>query len=174
MTFDCEIKNAGMFAAVFVFIAACLAVIGLSYVSESHVETLENECAALEREHDVLSAEINNLMTKKRLMSSALDELKGYGHASLNRLDFYAALREIANDSAVEIVSMRWNGEPSERKGNDSITLALRGDYYGVARMMAACRNLPAPVRAAGLTVRSSQSGEVDAEVTLEAVLAER
>ena len=174
MTFECEIKNAGMFAAVFVFIAACLAVIGLSYATESRVKTLEDECAALEREHDVLSAGINNLITKKRLMSSALGELKGYGHASLNKLDFFAALREIANDSAVEIVSTRWDGEPSGRKGNSSITLALRGDYYDVARMMAACRNLPTPVRAAGLTVRSSQSGEVDADVTLEAVLAER
>ena len=54
------------------------------------------------------------------------------------------------------------------------MSLTLRGDYYGIMRMMAACRNMAAPVRAAGLTVLPLPSGEISSEITLEAVLSVR
>jgi len=93
-------------------------------------------------------------------------------------MDFYSHVQlEIdpyIHRNEVVIVSQRQRG--LGRDGRNSIHLILRGDYYSFMKILAAWRNLPVTVRVAGLDMTATRTpqtrGEIQAEVTLEAIVA--
>ena len=170
------VKDVKILTIVLLFAAACLALAAGGCGIGGRFERLESERVALNREREALMVEIARLMERKRALSAGLEALEKHVPAAPpNRLGLYAELQRAARESAVEVLSTRWDGPPPPQGETAAVTMALRGDYRDILRLLAVWRNLPAPPRVAGLAIRPGSAedapGTVEAEATLEALL---
>lgn len=169
------VKEKKVLAVIVLFAVAALALAEGAYVLEKWLERLEEESGALEWERSALTDEIAQIIAQKRLLSGALESLERHVPAvPASRLELYAELQRTAQDEGVEILANRWMDPPFGQTDEGLVTVALRGDYGGVTRTLAAWRGLSIPLRAAELSLRpvSSWGSAVEAEVTIETVLA--
>ena len=164
-------------AVILLVAAASLAILGASWFLERVIGQMGGEYRALERRRAALTEELNRLMDRKRLFSAALESLEQYAVATpSNRLDVYSGLQRAVWDGGVEIRSARWSEASPAREDAGVLTVVLRGGYCDMIRTLALWRGLPLLLRTAALAMRplspESACGAVEAEITLEALLA--
>ena len=164
-------------AVILLVAAASLAILGASWFLERVIGQMGGEYRALERRRAALTEELNRLMDRKRLFSAALESLEQYAVATpSNRLDVYSGLQRAVWDGGVEIRSARWSEASPAREDAGVLTVVLRGGYCDMIRTLALWRGLPLLLRVNELAIRPLSpeiaSGAVEAEITLEALLA--
>ena len=169
---------------VLLFSVLCLALVGGVYFLGDKLKTLQKEYNDLEQRRVNLKDATDALIAQKKVFEDAFRELENYHvNVAANEMAFYSGVQQAVQDNDVEILSTRQQGVNKERLS--TIALTLRGDYYNVAQVLAAWRNLPMTVRVASLTVRRNApasrsrgarevaTGRVEADTTVEAVIAQ-
>ncbi len=165
------------------FFLLCASLIGGVWFLDKRVRDLQAQYDELEQRRVDLIGATEALMEQKKVFTEAFNELDNYHvNVASDDMNFYANVQQAVQDKGVEILSTRQQGVNAEGVG--AISMTLRGDYYDMVQVLAAWRALPMTVRVANLTLRqndpprdsgngrSAPLGRVEADVTVEAIVA--
>lgn len=167
---------------VFLSLLSCLALAGGLYWLSERVKEMQGQYDELEQRRVDLTEATASLMAQKKVFEDAFKDLENYQvNVASSEMAFYSEVQQAVQTNGVEILSTRQQGV--DKEGLSTIAMTLRGDYYDMMQVLAAWRNLPMTVRVSTLSMRRTAqasgrdaapapTGRVDADMTVEAVIA--
>jgi len=162
------------------FFLLCIGLIAGIYIVDGDIRYHRDEFDRLDQQRANFQRDNANLHEQIRAFTDAFDRLARFNvNPAANEMDFYSQVQQVIDPhiwtNEIVIISAVQGGIGPG--GRASHTLTLRGDYYTFKRILAEWRNLNITVRVSGLTIAratgpQAQSGEIVANLTLEATIA--
>lgn len=158
----------------FLFFLFCAALAGGVFFLNNRYMALQEEYDALKQRRVDIEQTTSSLIEQKALYTSSFATLRNYRvNAASNDIAFYSEVQRAVQNDNIEILSTRQQG--TNREGRNTITMALKGDYYSFVKVLAEWRKLPVTVRVAAVDLSASKTpetrGEIQANVTVEAIV---
>ena len=160
------------------FLAVCIALGGGVWYSMSMLADYREEFDIMRNERENFSDNMEALKTKNQLLKRIAGvSFKNSGSAS-DAVEFYSSVRQAISDNQLEMISMS-TGSSAFGTGENAavLNIKLQGEYYALAHLLAAWRNLPFASRVTSLKLVRDQNNPgnfVDVDVTLEAWVGEQ
>jgi len=162
------------------FLILCLGLVGGIWYLDGQLRYLREERDRLEQDRVNMVRDVANLEEQIRVFNTSFADLERHNvRAAQNEMEFLAQVQQaidphIWNDRIVMISSDQRGVNAAT--GRATLNLVLRGDYYTFMNILAAWRNVDVTVRVSALSMMASRTpqvrGEIQADVTLEAIIA--
>jgi len=159
------------------FFALCIGLGAGIYFLDRELKELKGQYDNLERRRTSLEQDAAGLKEQISVFNKSFERLEAYNvRATSSDISFKDQIQEKIDEHRDVITTVR--SSQSTGDGRSIISMTLRGDYYSFMKILAGWRNLPTTVRVSQLSMTASKtpqtSGEVQADVVLEAIISAR